>query len=139
MLQLFSKYGEGKLNDDEKTKINKWVYGYEYRKLMFENLRKTIEFQKKLSVADEGKVKGILKELKEAFPDEYHDIPDGLGSYILLRILKTTVDYINWEMCSKIAKRYTWIRVVAFSVRVVYIILIVLIAYATFFHNHKIA
>jgi hypothetical protein len=135
VLQLFLKFSEGELSDDEKKKIDKWVYVNEERRLMFENLKKKIKFQKMLSIANEGNVKNILKDLQEAFPGEYDDIPDGLGSYILLRMLRTNVDYRNWEMCSKIAKSNRWIRVFAFGVRAIFIVLIMLITYATLFHK----
>lgn len=127
MLQLFLKYSEGEVSDQEQKKIEKWVHAYEDRQLMFENLKKTMQFHKKLSIANEADVKSILKELKEIFPNDFAEIPDSISPYLLLRVLRTSIGQLNWEMCWALANGNKWIRVLAFFIRVGIAILSIII------------
>jgi hypothetical protein len=135
MLQLFIKFGESDLSDGEQNKLNKWVRAYEDRQLMFENLKKTIEFHKQLSVANESDAKDILKELKKAWPREFDGIPDNISPFLLLRVLRTCVDQLNWEICWAMVYGNRWIRVFAFGVRAGIMVLIVLITYEMLFNK----
>lgn len=127
--QLFIKFCEAELSDEEQKKINKWVHSYEDRQLIFEDLKKTIEFRKRLAVASEGNAKEILKDLKNTFPRHFSEIPDDTIPFILHKVLKSSVYQLNWEMCRAMVYGNKWIRIISLSVRVAIIILVLLITY----------
>lgn len=135
MLQLFIKFGKSELSEDEQKKINKWVHAYQDRELMFDDLKRTIDFQKQLSVAKESDVNDILKNLKTGFPKHFSDIPDDIYPFVLLRALTASVSQLNLELCYAIVYGNRWIRVIALSVRVTIIVLVVLITYEFLFRR----
>ena len=122
------KYGEVEFTEDEQKKIDKWINSSEERKRIFQELKSCIEFQKQLSVAEGAEVKEVLRKLKEVYPQRFSEVSEDISYWVLSRTIKCNLDQISGRFCYDIVYKDRWIMILAFVVRLIIGVGIILLA-----------
>jgi hypothetical protein len=135
MMQLFLKYCDSGLTEEEQHRMNQWIQSGEGREEIFREIKQTIEFQKQMENAGLPEIKAILKILNHTFQDSLFDLPDNIHMFMLDELAKRNLSFFQWKLCCKIVYGRRWIRVIKVLVRLIYIILMVWIILALLLAN----
>lgn len=134
MHELLIKYSEGGLTEDKMCVITRWVKAYQYRKLLFQDLKQVMEFEKRLEATDDAEIGPLLDDMAKKFPGNYAEISAAqIGPFILRPALKESLRALKFEIIDKIVYRSRWIRVLIFLIRAVLLILIIVFILKTLF------
>lgn len=106
--ELFLKFDAENITEKELDVINIWVSLYPDRELLFQKVKKSISFQKRLAVANAKDLPMILEDIQTVFPNEFSDIPGDIGAFTLERALTASLGQLQYTTTIKLLKCKRW-------------------------------